>query len=257
MVGAIDSYDQLPMITIDGAYNFCDIGGVTTAADHLVRPRVVYRSASLDALSPDGLASLAELGIRTVIDIRSQGELDRNGRFAHEGTGVEWFHVVSSVGPPTDDDPAMVEVMASDDPMSLIFPLLVTRAAPMFAQALRLVAEAGRHPLVFHCTSGKDRTGLLALFIHLIVGVDLETALVDFERSAEALAAVRGDMATRYPHMAAMPPATLDRMAAADRAWVMTALDTIGGLANLEPWLDSIGVGPDIRSQLRSQLLIP
>lgn len=245
------------MIEVDGAFNFRDIGGVMTTDDRMVKPRMIYRSASLDALSGRGLAALAEIGVRTVIDIRSQGELDRNGRFAHEGTGIDWFHVVSSVGPPGGDDPVMAEIMASDDPMALIFPLLVTRAAPMFSQALRLVAEPGRQPVVFHCTSGKDRTGLLALFIHLIVGVDLETALLDFERSAEALAAVRGDMALRYPDMADLPAATLDRMAAADRAWVMAALDTIGGLDNLELWLDSIGVGADVRSRLRTLLLMP
>ncbi len=247
---------------IEGTHNFRDVGGVRTADGRLVRPELVFRSASLDALTEAGLAALAGLGMRTVIDIRSEGEVERNGRFAHEGSGVDWFHVASAVGPPTGSgdaarEAAMSRVMASEDPMALILPMLFGRAGPMFAGALQVMAEPGRAPLVFHCTSGKDRTGLLGVVLHLILGVDLETALVEFERSAEAYHHIRADMGTRYPFMETMPAATLDRMAAADRAWVLAALDTIGGVVGLEPWLDSIGVGPDVRDALRALLLEP
>ncbi|MEZ5408865.1 MAG: tyrosine-protein phosphatase [Acidimicrobiales bacterium] len=241
---------------IDGTHNFRDVGGMQTADGRLVRPGLLYRSASLDSLTEAGRATLAGLGIRTIIDIRSEGEVGRNGRYAHEGSGVDWFHVASPVGPPTGGgDPAreaaMARVMASEDPMALILPMLLGRAGPMFAGALEIIAEPERAPLVFHCTSGKDRTGLLGVVIHLILGVELETALVEFERSAEAYEHIRADIGTRYPFVETMPAATLDRMAAADRAWVVAALDTIGGVAGVEPWLDSIGIGADVRSTLR------
>lgn len=247
---------------IEGTHNFRDVGGVRTADGRLVRAGLVFRSASLDALTEGGLAALTALGMRTVIDIRSEGEVARNGRFAHEGSGVDWFHVASSVGPPTGSgdparDAAMAKVMSSEDPMALILPMLFGRAGPMFAGALRVMAEPGRAPLVFHCTSGKDRTGLLGVILHLILGVDLETALVEFERSAEAYDHIRADIGTRYPFMEAMPAASLDRLAAADRAWVLSALDTIGGVAGLDPWLDSIGIGPEVRDALRALLLEP
>ena len=247
---------------VEGTHNFRDVGGVHTADGRLVRPGLLFRSASLDSLTGTGLATLAALGVRTVIDIRSEGEVGRNGRFAHEGTGVGWFHVASSVGPPTgagdlERESAMARVLGSDDPMAFILPMLFGRAGPMFAGALGLMAEPGRAPLVFHCTSGKDRTGLLGVVIHLILGVELETALAEFERSLEAYEHIRADMGTRYPFMESMPAATLDRMAGADRAWVLSALDTIGGVAGLEPWLDSIDVGPDVRSSLRSLYLDP
>lgn len=243
------------MIDVDGTYNFRDVGGITTIGGELVLPRLVYRSASLDSVTPAGLATLAELGIRTVIDIRSEAELERNGRFPHEGTGIEWFHVVSSVGPPSGEDATTRAIWSSPDPMALVFKLLVTSASPMLAGALRLVAEAGRQPVVFHCTSGKDRTGMVALLTQLIVGVDLETALVDFERSTAALAMVRSEMAARYPQLSSLPAEVLDRMATADRVWVHGALEEIGGQGNLEPWLDSIGVDATLRHRLRTVLL--
>ncbi len=247
---------------VDGTHNFRDVGGVRTAHGRLVRPGLLFRSASLDSLTAAGQATLAGLGVRTVIDIRSEGEVGRNGRFAHEGTGVNWFHIASAVGPPTgtgdpERETAMARVMASEDPMAFILPMLFGRAGPMFAGALALMAEPDRAPLVFHCTSGKDRTGLLGVVLHLILGVELETALTEFERSAEAYDHIRADMGTRYPFMETMPAATLDRMAGAERAWVIGALDAIGGVAGLDPWLDSIGVGEAVRRSLRSLYLEP
>lgn len=247
---------------VEGTHNFRDVGGVRAADGRLVRPGLLFRSASLDSLTEAGLATLAGLGIRTVIDIRSEGEVGRNGRFPHEASGVDWFHIASAVGPPTGAgdpgrDAMMSRVMASEDPMALILPMLFGGAGPMFAGALALMAEPGRAPLVFHCTSGKDRTGLLGVVLHLILGVELETSLVEFERSAEAYEHIRADMGTRYPFMETLPAATLDRMAAADRAWVLSALGTIGGVAGLDPWLDSISVGPDVRAILRSLYLEP
>ena len=247
---------------VEGTHNFRDVGGVGAADGRLVRPGLLFRSASLDSLTDAGLAALAGLGVRTVIDVRSEGEVVRSGRFAHEGTGVDWFHIASSVGPPTGaGDPqreaAMARLMTSEDPMALILPMLFGRGGAMFAGALGIMAEPERAPLVFHCTSGKDRTGLLGVVLHLILGVDLETARVEFERSAEAYDHIRADMDTRYPFLETMPAATLDRMAAADRAWVLSALDTIGGVAGLDPWLDGIGIGPDVRSALRDLYLEP
>lgn len=247
---------------IEGTHNFRDVGGVRAADGRLVRPGLLFRSASLDSLTDAGLAALAALGVRTVIDVRSEGEVGRSGRFAHEGSGVSWFHIASAVGPPTGSgdpgrDAAMARVMSSEDPMALILPMLLSRGGPMFAGALRIMAEPQRAPLVFHCTSGKDRTGLLGVMLHLILGVELETALAEFERSSEAYEHIRNDMGTRYPFMETMPAATLDRMAAADRAWVLSALDTIGGVAGLDPWLDSIGIDGSVRASLRSLYLEP
>lgn len=257
MSGAADGPELLPLIPVDGAFNFRDLGGIANAEGRLVLPGRLYRSASLDAVTPAGVATMARLGIRSVIDLRSEREVLADGRFPHEGTGIGWFHVASAVGPPSGEDPRMAEVFAADDPMALILPMLVTRAAPMFTRALELMAGEDRAPLVFHCTSGKDRTGLLAVLVHLILGVDLDLALADFERSTLALAEIKAQMAVRYHFADALTPERLELMAGADRAWVHAALDAIGGPGSLPEWLDSIGVDAALRQRLRDLLLAP
>jgi protein-tyrosine phosphatase len=47
-------------------------------------------------------------------------------------------------------------------------------------KALKVVADAANHPVLFHCTVGKDRTGILAAFILDIIGVGDEDIVADY-----------------------------------------------------------------------------
>jgi len=116
------------------------------------------------------------------------------------------------------------------------------------------MAEADAAPLVFHRTSGKDRTGLLAALVQLISGRDLPPVLAEFEHSAEALARSGQDLMARFPGIAELSPERAERVKAADPVWLLGAFDQIGGLPRKEPWLDSLGVDAAARSGVRRQL---
>ncbi len=243
------------IITVDGTFNFRDLGGARTSDGTVLATGRLFRSATLDGLSDDGLATIEQLGVRTVVDLRSTSEIEQHGRFPHERLPVRWLHLDSGVGPPSrNDDPLIGRMLSRSDPMSGLFEMMVAEHHQVLAEALELMAEPEALPLVFHCTSGKDRTGLLAALAQLIAGMDLEDVLVDFEYSAEALRRSDQDLRSRYPVMAAMPAEMVDRFSQADRNWITGAFDQVGGLEGLEPWLDSIGVGPSVRTNLRRRL---
>jgi protein-tyrosine phosphatase len=142
----------------------------------------------------------------------------------------------------------------SPDPFSVLFRIMVTEGRGLQAEALRTIAESDAAPLVFHCTSGKDRTGLLSALIQLIAGVGIDEVLADFEHSAEALRASGQDLLARFPRLSELRPEQAERMRDADPAWVLGAIDEIGGLAQLDGWLDSIGVDAAVRAGVRRQL---
>ena len=143
--------------------------------------------------------------------------------------------------------------MTHDDPMSVMYKRMVTDGAPMLASALQLIAGNERRPLVFHCMSGKDRTGMVAFLAQVIAGVYPDDALDDFEASALAAAEVHADMQQRFPEMAQFADKA-ERMVGADRRWVVGAIDAVGGLEHLDPWLDTIGVDSGVRSGVRRHL---
>jgi protein-tyrosine phosphatase len=248
-------------VTIDGVFNFRDLGGGATADGRPVRTGVLYRSASLDRITAAGLAALEGLGVRTVVDLRSANEIERHGRFPHERSSIRWVHLPSPIGPPVDGaapsgpNLSFAQVTDHDEPLTVVFEGLMTHGAAFVGEILRLVAERENQPVVFHCTSGKDRTGVVAALIHLIIGCDLERALTDFERSGEAFEQIRADMASRFAELARLPPEKLERFSSADRRLLMIAFAAIGGLDALDPWLDGIGVDATVRARLRDQLV--
>jgi hypothetical protein len=205
------------------------------------------------------LATLESLGVRTVFDLRSTAEVDRHGRFPFERTAVRWIHVPSPMRPPGTGSQAPAPdhraIAEHHDPMALVFTRLVTEGGPFVGEVIRHLADPANLPTVFHCTSGKDRTGLIAALIQLVIGRDLETVLVDFERSAEYQDQIRIDIEARLSHMAEFTPEVLDRMSGVDPAWLLDALDLIGGPEGLDGWLDSIGVDATVRESLRSRMV--
>ena len=219
-----------------------------------MRTGVLYRAASLDRIGDAGRLDLQRLGVRSVLDLRSASEVERSGRFEPGDTGIVFHHVVSPFGPPNIDPEAMQEVLADDDPMLRMYRRMVTEGLPMFRDGLRLVAD-GDDPAVVHCTSGKDRTGLFSLFVQLLCGVPLETALADYDASAAEMAAVHDDMQARFPEMSAVGIEKIKRMSGTDRSWVEAALDEIGGADALGDWLDASGVDRHAQQRIRARFL--
>lgn len=258
-IGPMRSATDQPDIDVSGVYNFRDLGGGTTATGDAVRTGLIFRSATLDRISDEGLATLEALGVRTVVDLRSQAEVDMNGRFPFEKTSVRWIHVPSPMGPPGPGPQAPDRdrrpITDHDDPMALVFARLVTDGGPFVADVIRNLADPSNMPVVFHCTSGKDRTGLISAVIQLVIGRDLETVLLDFERSEEYRDQIRTDIEARLGHVVDFTPEVLDRIAGVDRRWLLDALELIGGHQGLEGWLDSIEVDATVRESLRSRMV--
>ena len=246
---------------LGGVINARDVGGFGTTDGGRVRSGLVFRSASPDRITDEGLSQLESLGVRTVVDLRSDAELDRHGRFPYERTSIDWMHLPSTVGPPSGPGSAaqserFVRMIEHPDPMSELYKEIMSPGRVPLGPALRLLADEHRLPVLFHCTSGKDRTGMLVVALHLILGVPLADTLDDFELSAALIADVRNDMETRYPEMAVFPAEVVEKMAGADRRRVIDALAHRGALDDPRPWLDSIGVGDAVRRAIRDRLLL-
>jgi protein-tyrosine phosphatase len=200
---AVESERQAPL---RNAPNFRDLGGVVVADGRQVRTGLVYRSGVLDRLDDDDVDALAALGVRTIVDVRSDDEVAaRPNRLP---PGLEVLH-----RPITDVSAAplsILEKIERGDTEGLGASMLikgndafVRLFLDRFAGVVHLVADPQRWPVVVHCTAGKDRTGFAIACLLWAVGATDEAVLADYlrtnehlaERHAEALA----HAATRVP----------------------------------------------------------
>lgn len=178
----LDDHD--PHVPLEGAYNFRDLGGYPTADGGRVRTGQVYRSDGLAGLTEGDLDRLRALGLRTVIDFRRTDERE-------EAPTVVWDHDmellhlgVDAAGDERQD--LMERLFAGElgaDPvaeMAQLYADILEDFADRFATLFGHLALDERRPAVFHCTAGKDRTGIAAMLLLHTAGVPWETIVHDY-----------------------------------------------------------------------------
>jgi protein tyrosine/serine phosphatase len=194
-----------PFHPIASLFNFRDLSGLHSYPT-AIKPGMAYRCGTLENLSPEGIKALQDLGIKTIFDLRSL--VERNTFPTQHIAGIENVWTPSTTdnltipGPAADaaataiatTTTAITETKIKDEskdaetkthqqtkPFSLTdlnLHILSTHAAS-FTLILRHIASHPG-PFVFHCTAGKDRTGVLAFILQSLAGSSVGSMDVDY-----------------------------------------------------------------------------
>lgn len=176
----------------EGCLNVRDLGGHRTADGGETRYGAIVRADSVRQLTEAGWQAAVDYGIRTVVDLRGDHELEAD---PPAELPVDVLHVPFM----EQDEAAFAEVeavaraageAAGDDVARRtrdVYLVFLEHFKQNVAAGLRAVARAPEGGVVVHCLGGKDRTGLLtALLLHL-AGVDAEQIGADYGLSEERL----------------------------------------------------------------------
>ena len=172
------------IIEFEACFNFRDLGGYQTTDGRSVRWGRLFRADALHRLTDDDLTKFHALGLRTVIDLRSTKEIDDFGSLRVRGDQIE-FHRI-----PMIDVVDLRAVRARQTSEQLEDPVVVYQrifgTGLAVVRALEVVSGPDRLPALFHCTAGKDRTGILAAMILDLLGVPDEVIIADYQLTDEA-----------------------------------------------------------------------
>ena len=180
---------------LEGAVNFRELGGYPAADGRTVRWGQLYRSGALGELSsPGDRAFLQGLGLKSVVDLRSQGEAAALPDPAVPGADMQRVCAMRfpdgsemdfSPGGIADIDAAKREFEArlghpvhDYDWFSELYADMPF-GNPAYQLLFRLLEER-KTPLLFHCSAGKDRTGIGSMLLLLALGVSEEDAVADY-----------------------------------------------------------------------------
>ena len=181
------------LIALQGAVNFRDLGGYAAGEGMWTRWRVLFRADGLGELTESDLSVLRALGIRTVIDLRSGGELER-GRFDVDAHPVAFHHF-----PFMEELPDAQDFERRPGFLGSQYREFLSDAGGQIRAALEVLADPGALPAVFHCTAGKDRTGVLSAIVLSLLGVDEPTVVADYALSGEAMERLRAKLILKFP----------------------------------------------------------
>lgn len=177
---------QPPFVTIPGVVNVRDLGGYSSTihAGMRTRSRLVFRSAELSSVTEDGKLKLKELGVTTVFDLRSDTEIERYESPIPEVPGVQILRV--PVFKTEDYSPEMMAkrfalyASGKTEAFMELYSQILDHGGLAFGAILRHVKDRPNEGCVFHCTAGKDRTGILAALILKLAGVADELIAEDY-----------------------------------------------------------------------------
>jgi protein-tyrosine phosphatase len=181
------------LIALEGAVNFRDLGGYATLDGRRTRWRVLFRADGLSELSQTDFSVMRDLGIRTVVDLRSGHEVEQS-RFDVEAHPVAFHHF-----PFIDQLPDVEQWDRRPGLLGAQYIEMLDDAAPQIIGALEALTAPDSRPAVFHCTAGKDRTGLLSALVLSLLGVPEETVVADYALSGEAMERLRAKLIVKYP----------------------------------------------------------
>jgi protein-tyrosine phosphatase len=188
------------LIALEGALNWRDLGGYATSDGRVTRWGRVFRSDGLDQLTDTDLDLIADLGIRLVIDFRVDREVDEAPSRLPDHPELRRQRL------PIGEDVAATSVIDriqsgeitrySAEDVAETYETILDYAAHEFGIAVTHAAEPANHPMVFHCTAGKDRTGLMAMLLLGALGVPDDEIARDYEltthyRSSKRLVILR------------------------------------------------------------------
>ena len=171
----------------DGCLNVRDLGGHRTTDGGETRFGEIVRADSIRQLSDTGWRAAVDYGVRTVVDLRMDAELEADppAELPVDVLHLPFFY---------EDEEAFAEVEAASasaaDTASAtreVYLVFLERFRANVAAAFAAVARAPDGTVVVHCMGGKDRTGLLVALLLRVAGVDDAQVAADYSVSEERL----------------------------------------------------------------------
>jgi protein tyrosine/serine phosphatase len=253
-------------IRLENAVNARDLGELPTEGGGSIQPRRLLRSDNLQDLSPADITRLVdELGVTTVIDLRSTNELKQEGPGPLTAVGAV-RHVHLSVIPESlGNTDAAADALAinrrraaardgvADLTQSFYLGYLEDRPESIVS-ALRTIAAAPGTALV-HCAAGKDRTGVVVALALTVAGVPRDVVVADYVATGERIELILARLRSTptYADDLADSPDDHHRPRAETMLGVLEHLDAAHG--GVLGWLAEHGFGAEDVKLLRDKLL--
>ena len=240
-------------LIFEGCFNFRDLGGYTTLDGRAVAPRLLYRADGPHELSPLDVDKLRGLDLATVIDLRTLQEAQERGRYATTLVDVAEHHL-----PMVDVLPDAEELPSWIDPnvVAIQYRDMFDQGRATITAALTILSDRRAYPAVFHCSAGKDRTGILAAIVLSLLGVPDETIVADYALSANSMQRLIDYYTRSYPdageRLTRLAPAMVAAHPEAMGAFLAGIRTEFG---SIDRYAQSIGVG-DAPRLLREHLLV-
>jgi protein-tyrosine phosphatase len=249
--------------------NLRDIGGYATATGGRVRTGQLYRSTALNHLQGEDLERFSALGIRVVFDLRTAAERAAEPDVVPQGVAQVLCDVLadSREAAPARlaavlSDPALADELLGDGKAVRLFErgyreiVSLPSALSAYRELFGRIARGAQRPALFHCTTGKDRTGWAAAATLLLLEVSEEDVFCDYELTNRDLVPALRPVFELF-RAAGGDPRLLEPVLGVDAMYLRAALDEMRQrFGSIEGYFaDGLGIDADGQQRLRDDLV--
>ncbi|MEU3689313.1 tyrosine-protein phosphatase [Streptomyces narbonensis] len=263
----------MPAIPAVSVANLRDLGGLPLGDGRSVRSGLALRSAHLDRLDP-AEPVVAALGIRTVVDLRT--ETERGERPGHLPAGARLLVAdvladrlaVSGLPPAARlkqllSDPALAEEHLGGGRVRAAFARTYRTfvsgdaARVAYRALLTELGTPGAGPVLFHCSAGKDRTGWAATVVLSLLGADEETVLGEYLSVNPAVRQAFAPMIEGFTAQGGDPELALDLIGVLPQ-YLEAGLDEVAVRhGSMEKYVrEGLGVPDEVTALIRERLTV-
>ena len=170
------------LLVLEGATNVRDLGGFPTATGQTTRFKRFVRADSMHRLTDADVAILKEYGITLSIDLRTSGGRERDpSRLAkRDDMRYEAVDLMASFS----SEPQQDIYAVLPDSLAEFYLRLLDEAQTEIASVFRLFLSNTQHATLYHCTAGKDRTGIISMLLLQLAGVSASDIIQSYALSA-------------------------------------------------------------------------
>lgn len=206
-------------VTLQGTRNTRELGGLPVQGGTFKKGQV-YRSGALCFATLQDAATLKSLGIKTIIELRLAGEIKKDG--------PDKPYLTSGVANKVHWPMANSHGLGKE-----AYESYMKENGPLFRDFFRLMAKPSNYPVLYHCSAGKDRTGIL-------------TALL-----LESLGTPRDVIMDDYIHSRRITPKLK-----VQEDWLQVVFEEIDQAGGIDSYLRRIGVTDQERESIRKTLVV-
>lgn len=242
---------HLKHIPMDGPQNFRDLGGFLTASGQAVAWNRLYRADGLADLSARDEALLQRLGVGTVVDLRSRSEQAAQPDRLPAGVALRACPMMA-------ETPGTGAGSAFARSLRVGYLEMIGQDAALVGAAARAVMEGLQHgAVVFHCTAGKDRTGVLAAVLLLRLGVSEADITADYQVSHTYNENGLNRRIAARPELRGLLETAGEDTPLHSHPKNIRAVLEILNTGNIAGWLEAAGVPAGLQADFCSRMLEP
>lgn len=228
-------------------HNIRDLGGYRRLTGGMTQWRRILRGEALHPLTADSMTELVGHDLSLVIDLRGPHETTVTPHPFVGHAKVQYRNVVLF------DALAPIALAQQPFDMGRRYCDALDRCGEQFGDVFRAIANARPGIVLFHCTAGKDRTGVVAAMLLALAGVSREDIVEDYALTASAEGLI--DQLRLRALAAGSKPEHVERMLASDAVTMETFLAYLDGThGGIVPYLEKIGLGQSERQMLIDRL---